>query len=507
MILTGFTALDSLTGGLEGGKNYLIYGDVGAGKSTFGLQFLYQGLVNGESVALITRRSARDIFDQGLAFSMDLEPFARSENLIILEYLPRVIENAMRLKDHDDIAHEIEDMLGEADVSRIVFDPITPLLASPSSSLSVFRARSLIQGFSSLEATCLYLFDTPDGQEYLGSVKDFVYGTLRLEAGETEGTGSMIIERIPGLKGRSVTLTYEITHGQGMVELAGLSAEGKPVQRKILIIEPSRPEVENLRALLGKEHNLLVTDNGADGMAKLAVENPDLLILEREAGGMDGVDICRKLRANRMNVPIILIAQNTQRSRDKVEIMSAGADEILARPIDGRMLKLKVQSLLRRYDGARDRFATAAIDSSITAAPDRDASTKTSNLVYFFERIRQEIVYSTDHGLSLAVIVMHIPPESADWQELRDAAGSVMREYDLLYNDKDRVAILLAESDEKGVNAYLRRFEEKWKRTPAPKTSYRCFNRQPDFLQSARALMDQATGTRATSGSHSGSHA
>ena len=506
MILTGFTALDSLTGGFEGGKNYLIYGNVGVGKTTFGLQFLYQGLVNGETVVLVTRRTARDIFDQGLAFSMDLEPFVRSENLIILEYLPRVIENAMRLKDHDDIPHEIEDMLAE-DVSRMVFDPITPLLASPSSSVSVFRARSLIQGFATLEATCLYLFDTPDGQEYLGHVKDFVYGTLRLEAGETEGTGSMVIERIPGLKGRSVTLKYEITHGQGMVELANVSAEGKPVQRKILIIEPNRPEVENLRALLGRDHSLLVTDNGADGMAKLAVENPDLLILEREAGGLDGVEVCRKLRANRMNLPIILLAKDTQRSRDKVELMSAGADEILGKPVDGRMLKLKVQNLLRRFDSTRDRFATTAIDSSITAAPDRDSSTKTSNLVYFFERLRQEIVYSTDHGLSLSIIVMHVPPGSNEWQELRDAAGAVMREYDLLYSDKDRVAVLLAESDEKGVNAYLKRFDEKWKRTPGPKTSYRCFNRQPDFLQSARGLMDQTTGTRATSGSHaSGSH-
>ena len=79
MIATGFTGLDNLTGGLEQHKNYLLYGNIGTGKTTFALQFLYQGLINGETVAVVTRRSAPTVFDQGQAFGMDLEAFVRDE--------------------------------------------------------------------------------------------------------------------------------------------------------------------------------------------------------------------------------------------------------------------------------------------------------------------------------------------------------------------------------------------------------------------------------------------
>jgi DNA-binding response OmpR family regulator/archaellum biogenesis ATPase FlaH len=499
VILTGFSALDNLTGGLGEGKNYLLYGDVSTGKTTFSLQFLYQGLTNGETVGLVTRRIREDVFEQGLAFGMDLEPFARNEHMIIFEYTSRVIENAMRLKEHDEISREIMYLLGNEVVTRLVFDPITPLLASPSSSVSIFRARSLVQALSELQATSVYVFDTPEGEEYLGNFKDFTYGALRIEAGETTGTGQMHLERFPGLKGRALQLNFEITPGSGMVELPSAATATAPEPRRIVVIEPDRAAMEDFRALLGKEYTLLAADGAADGMAKVAAEHADLLILERDTGDLDGIEICRKLRQNRINLPILLISKETRRTRDKVDIMAAGADELLVKPIDGRILKLTVQNLLRRYEGVRDRYLAAPIDSSVNAGLERDTTTTTTNLAYFFDRVRQEVVYSTDNALSFVVLAMSLQPGSTDQNEMREVASKIIREYDLLYSDKERIAVLLAESDEKGASSYLRRFEEKWQHTPEPTVAFRCFARQPDFLQLARSLMDLNTDTKSLS--------
>ncbi len=52
MNLTGFDGLDAIAGGLQEKKNYLLYGNIGTGKTTFSLQFLYQGLISGDNVAL-----------------------------------------------------------------------------------------------------------------------------------------------------------------------------------------------------------------------------------------------------------------------------------------------------------------------------------------------------------------------------------------------------------------------------------------------------------------------
>src|SRR5579863_6378861 len=144
MILTGFDGLDAISGGLQEKKNYLAYGNIGTGKTTFSLQFLYQGLISGENVAMITRRSAQTIFEHGQAFGMDLEPFVRTDQLIIFEYVSKVVENSTRLKDEDHIWRELNAFLGEGTVQRMVFDPFSPLLATPSISSAIFRARTLI---------------------------------------------------------------------------------------------------------------------------------------------------------------------------------------------------------------------------------------------------------------------------------------------------------------------------------------------------------------------------
>ncbi len=496
MNLTGFSGLDDLTGGLQEKKNYLVYGNIGTGKTTFCLQFLYQGLLKGEHVGLVTRRSAQSVFEHGHAFGLDLEPFTRNNQLMLLEYLPKVIENCLRVKETGEISSEFMAFLGRDTLQRLVFDPLTPLLASPSNSIGIFRARSIVQSFSELQATCLYILDTPESEEYLANCKDFVYGVLRFEAEAFQSSRArMGLERFPELKGRRRVLEFELTSGAGLVE-AVTSAPGAPgtgeealSQRKVLIIEPDEEQRGILRDLLGKSYKVLVADGAADGLAKIAAESPDLILLERENKGLDGIEICRKLRQNKMNVPIVLMANQIRRARDRVQIMAAGADECLERPLDGRILKLKIQQLLRRYDSSRDRFVAGPLDASVTTALERDKTTSTTNLAYFYDRVRQEISYSKENALSFALVVLRVVEGPALRQGLFELVGSLIREYDLVYVGKSGVAILLAETDEKVVNIFVTRFNQRWNRTPAPAIEHRCFDRREDFLETAKRLV------------------
>lgn len=497
MVLTGFAGLDGLTGGLQEQKNYLLYGNIGTGKTTFSLQFIYQGLVKGETVVLVTRRSAPTVFDHGRAFGLDLEPFLRSHQLILLEYGPKVIENSMRLKEAPEVVREFAAFLGKEKFQRLVFDPITPLLSTPSSSIAVFRARSLIQSFAELGATCVYIFDTPEGEEYLANCKDFVFGVLRFEAGPFQASqGRMVLERMPGLKGRPAQFDFEVTTGVGLVEIAAPAAGARSAggdgqgQRKVLIIDPDSEQRKILRGLLDKSHTLLEADGVADGLAKVAADSPDLIILERQTRGLDGIEICKKLRQNKLNLPIVVIANQMRRARDRVEIMSAGADECLEKPVDGRILKLKVQNLLRRYDSSRDRFAAGPLSSSVTTALERDRTTSTTNLAYFYDRIRREITYSTENDLSFSLVVLHFPDSSPLHQELASLVGSLIREYDLIYVGDRRVAVLLSEADAKGLNVYLNRLRQRWTRTPAPTAEHLCFDGKANFLQAAKQLVE-----------------
>jgi DNA-binding response OmpR family regulator/KaiC/GvpD/RAD55 family RecA-like ATPase len=499
MISTGFDALDAISGGLREKKNYLLYGNIGTGKTTFALQFLYQGLIGGENVAYVTRRSAASVFEHGQAFGMDLEPFARNDQLILFEYMSKVIENSARLKDEDQIIREFNAYLAGQQIQRLIFDPITPLLTSSSVSAAIFRARGLIQAFNGLETSCVYIFDTPEGEEYLSNCKDFVLGVIRFEAAAFHSNqGQMVLERFPGLKGRPGQIPFEVAQGVGLVGVAApttpaapgeAAAPATPVPRKVLIIE-SAEHREFLRSLLEKQYTLMEADGPADGLAKLAAEAPDLILMSKEVKGLDGLEICRKIRQNRMAVPIVLLADRIRRTHDRVEVMRAGADECLERPVDGRILKLKVQNLLRLYDASKSRVEAPGLDVSITTGPERDLTTSTTNLAYFYDRVRWEMTNSEENGTPFAVLALRSPDDLPLPIELSSLAATLIREYDLMYVDERSVDFLLAETEEKGVTALLNRLGQSWNGTPAPIADYRCFTRGTDFLPLARQLVE-----------------
>jgi DNA-binding response OmpR family regulator/KaiC/GvpD/RAD55 family RecA-like ATPase len=504
MISTGFDGLDAISGGLQEKKNYLVYGNIGAGKTTFALQFLYQGLISGEKVAYVTRRSTPTVFDHGHAFGMDLEHFAQNDQLILFEYVPRVIENAARLKDDEQMSREFNAFLAGEKIHRLVFDPITPLLTSASVSAAIFRARGLIQAFNALGTTCLYMFDTPEGEEYLGNCKDFVAGVMRFETVAFQSTqGRLVLERLSGLKGRPGQIQFEVTPGIGLIGVAALAAPGAPgekaggtpAQRKVLIIESDAQQREFLHALLEKRYALIEADGAADGLTKLAAESPDLILMDRELKGLDGLEICREIRKNRMNVPIVLLADRIRRTRDRVAMMEAGADECLERPVDGRILKLKVQNLLRRYDGPRVRQLTDGLDSSVTTGPARDPTTSTTNLAYFYDRVRWEVANSTENGISFAVLSLRLPEAPAYNREICDLAATLIRDYDLVFVNDKSIGVLLAEADEKGVTAFLTRFQQRWNRTPTPTIEHACFTPGTDFLAIAKRIIEGAEQT------------
>jgi len=184
------------------------------------------------------------------------------------------------------------------------------------------------------------------------------------------------------------------------------------------------------------------------------------------------------------------MASQVRRTRDRVAMMEAGADECLERPVDGRILKLKVQNLLGRYDSSRSRTEAGGLDVTVTSGAERDPTTSTTNLAYFLDRVRWEVTNSTENGTSFAVLALRVPEAPALHKELCDLAATLIREYDLVYVDTKIIGVLVAESDEKGVKAYLNRLQQRWNRTPVPAAEYQCFTRGTDFLPIAKQLVE-----------------
>jgi KaiC/GvpD/RAD55 family RecA-like ATPase/CheY-like chemotaxis protein len=482
--LTGLDALDAIAGGLADGRSFLLQGPLGSGKTSFALQFLYRGLVAGEPAAIVTRRSPQALFEHGRALGFDVESFAREGQLVIVEYLPKVVENSIRLRDEERIFEELQAVLGDDEPRRLVFDPVTPLLTTGSASASLFRARAFMQAVDTLGATTLLMFDTPEAEEYVGSCKDFAHGVLKFSVCEGGG-GRLVIERLQGMKGRTAVVDFDVSLGAGVVSRPATPGNGGvAATATVLLAEPDPAQREMVKKLIGQACAVVDAEDGADVLAKVATSRPQLVIMHANAeDGIDGAMVCQRLRQNGVGLPVLLLSRPIRRTRDRVALMSSGADDVLEHPFDGRILKLKVQALLRRTLG------------SVTAsapAQRRDGTVFTDKPSYFQERLLAEASFSKDNGLRFGVAVLRLPPGTSStipMQELKDLAKSLIREYDLVLLGQLCVAVLLAETEEAGIRAFLRRFAEGWNRTPAPVVNFQSVDGQAGTLAAAQQLI------------------
>ena len=117
--------------------------------------------------------------------------------------------------------------------------------------------------------------------------------------------------------------------------------------RRVLVVEDD-PTVREVACDYLRSAGLIV-DQASDGFSALrAAERarPDLIVLDRMIPGIDGAEVCRRIRGSSSTPIIMLTALGS--TEERIEGLEAGADDYLAKPFSPRELVLRVQSILRR---------------------------------------------------------------------------------------------------------------------------------------------------------------
>jgi DNA-binding response OmpR family regulator len=121
---------------------------------------------------------------------------------------------------------------------------------------------------------------------------------------------------------------------------------------KILIIEDEQSILMSLEDDLGLEgHTVTGEGDGAKGFERARAGGYDLIILDIMLPGMDGFEICKRLRAAGDTTPILVLTAKGQEV-DKVLGLELGADDYVTKPFSRRELLARVKALLRRVDFA-----------------------------------------------------------------------------------------------------------------------------------------------------------
>ncbi|NNM67464.1 MAG: response regulator [Spirochaetales bacterium] len=119
---------------------------------------------------------------------------------------------------------------------------------------------------------------------------------------------------------------------------------------KILVVEDN-PDILELVAynLETEGYDVLRAMTGENGLAKVSSQKPDLLILDVMLPGINGLDVCRKLKQNEAtrNMPILLLTAKSE-DADIISGLEIGADDYITKPFSPKVLIARVRLALRR---------------------------------------------------------------------------------------------------------------------------------------------------------------
>jgi len=118
--------------------------------------------------------------------------------------------------------------------------------------------------------------------------------------------------------------------------------------KRILLIEDDPSVLRAISYMLEKEgYDVLTAMNGLVGLRKAKEENPDLLILDVMLPGIDGFEVCHRLRAESQTaqLPILMLSAKGQ-AADRSTGLQVGADEYLTKPVERSVLLSKIEALL-----------------------------------------------------------------------------------------------------------------------------------------------------------------
>lgn len=132
----------------------------------------------------------------------------------------------------------------------------------------------------------------------------------------------------------------------------------------ILVIDDDESLRETIGVLLEREHfTPIFAADGKTGFNKALTLKPQLLLVDLRLPGMSGAELCKQLRADRVQTPIIVLSAIGEEI-DKVLLLEMGADDYIVKPFGTRELLARIRALLRRTSADTKvlQFADVEID-------------------------------------------------------------------------------------------------------------------------------------------------
>ncbi len=164
---------------------------------------------------------------------------------------------------------------------------------------------------------------------------------------------------------------------------------------EILIIEDDEKIADVVRMYLEQEgYRVIHETTGEKGLARLEERPPSMLVLDIALPGIDGIEVCRRLRA-KSNLPVLMLTARDSEV-DKVLGLEMGADDYLTKPFSPRELVARVKAILRRVEPG-PAGAAPITAGGVTLWPERREAVVDDKAVYLTTKEFDLVLYLMQH--------------------------------------------------------------------------------------------------------------
>ncbi len=124
--------------------------------------------------------------------------------------------------------------------------------------------------------------------------------------------------------------------------------EGAITVHKILVVDDEPSIVTLMKFNLEKAgYEVITAEDGRQGLDLSLTEKPDLIVLDLMLPGMDGMDVCKTLRQEKVDTPILMLTAKDEEF-DKILGLELGTDDYMTKPFSPREVVARVKAILRR---------------------------------------------------------------------------------------------------------------------------------------------------------------
>ena len=126
------------------------------------------------------------------------------------------------------------------------------------------------------------------------------------------------------------------------------------IEKVALVIEDDKSVSQLIRLYLAEDgYRVLSAEDGLSGLKMSTEESPDIVLLDLNLPGMDGIDVCRNIR-EKFDLPIIMVTARVEED-DRLDGLDMGADDYVSKPFSPRELVARVNAVMRRTSKANKK--------------------------------------------------------------------------------------------------------------------------------------------------------